>query len=208
MGGKGQPNLIPLLETRNGYPILAICLGAQSLNVAAGGTLIQDIPSQIYGLATAEQVLLQERNRIHSGDYAIAANPGAMGLAPAFHQIRIMKESLFAAKMGIAPERFPYVLTSHHQAIERLGKDLFVSACSMDGKVIEAVEHRRYPNVLGVQFHPERFILYRHDLLFREKPGDEPVLNLRSFLEADSISMKFHRELWKWFSSALNRCGN
>ena len=203
VGGSGNPGWIPFLDARKGYPVLAICLGAQTLNVAAGGALIQDIPSQVYGLTTAEQVLRQERNRIHSGDYAIAANPSSSNLAPALHQIRILKESRLAAKMAISPDQCPYVLTSHHQAIDRLGKGLFVAAVSMDGKIVEAVEHRIYPNVMGVQFHPENLVLYRPDILFRERPDVDPTLNLLSFLEADSVSLAFHRKLWKWFSDSL-----
>ena len=203
LGGSGNREWVPFLETRKEYPILAICLGAQTLNVAAGGTLIQDIPTGVYGLTTAEQVLLLERDQIHSGEYRNTVNPGVSGLPPAFHRIRIFQESLMAAKMGIAPGQFPFVLTAHHQAIDRLGKGLFIAAVSMDGKVVEAVEHRSYPNVLGVQFHPENLILYRSDILFREKPDMEPALNLRSFLEADAVSMTFHRKLWKWFSDSL-----
>lgn len=205
LGGSWNRDWRPFLETRKEYPVLAVCLGAQTLNVAAGGTLIQDIPTEVYGLATAEQVLLLERNQIHSGEYRNAVHPDVSGLPPAFHQIRVFKESLMAAKTGIAPGQFPYVLTAHHQAIDRLGKGLFIAAVSMDGKVVEAIEHRFFPNVLGVQFHPENLVLYRPDLLWRENPCVEPAFCLRSFLEADSISMKFHRELWKWFSSALSR---
>jgi putative glutamine amidotransferase len=203
VGGGGNREWLPFLETRKEYPILAICLGAQTLNVAAGGALIQDIPTEVYHLSTAEQVLLQERNQIHSGGYRNAVNPGVSGLPPAFHQIRILRESLLAARTGIAPGQFPNVLTAHHQAIDRLGKGLVIAAVSMDGKVVEAVEHRLYPNVLGVQFHPENLVLYRPDVLFREKPDMEPALNLRSFLEADAVSMTFHRKLWKWFSDSL-----
>jgi putative glutamine amidotransferase len=48
LGGSQDPKFVPFLESRKDYVVLGICLGCQTMNVACGGTLYQDIPSQIY----------------------------------------------------------------------------------------------------------------------------------------------------------------
>ncbi|WP_400246894.1 gamma-glutamyl-gamma-aminobutyrate hydrolase family protein [Niallia sp. JL1B1071] len=112
-------------------PILAICRGIQILNVALGGTLIQDIPSQVKDSIKHTQSV----NR--SWDT---------------HFITIKEDSQLASIMGETKTR---VNSLHHQAIDILAKDLEVVATSKDG-IIEAVEHKSYRNfMLGVQWHPE-----------------------------------------------------
>jgi putative glutamine amidotransferase len=203
MGGSRNPGFIPFLERKKKYPVLTFCLGLQTLNVAAGGTLYQDIPSQVYGLKTIEEALRLGRDRVHSSMYIKYLNPAEQDLAPAFHKIRIKKKSIFVQRMNMKSSDTPLVLTSHHQAIKKLGKDLSVMATSLDGKIIEAVEHNKYENVLGVQFHPEPYSLYRKGQYYKEKPGDELNFNLRIFLKGNPPSMKFHRNLWQWFSQTL-----
>ena len=105
--------------------------------------------------------------------------------------------------MSMKPFDTPHVLTSHHQAVKKLGKHLMVSATSMDGRVVEAIEHRRYKNVIGVQFHPENYILYKKGRYFRCKPGMPLNFNLRDFLINNPPSMIFHQNIWKWFSQSL-----
>jgi len=203
VGGNRNPGFIPFLEAREDYPVLAICLGAQTLNVAAGGTLIQDIPSEVYGLKTMEQVLRSGPGQIHSALYYKSLHAAVGDLPPAFHPIAFKKGSMFVKRMAMDGSDRPYVLTSHHQAVKKLGQDLWVSAVSLDGKIVEALEHRKYPNVLGVQFHPEPYALYRKGLYYRETAGGELGLNLRSFLIDRPPSMTFHRHLWAWFSGCL-----
>ena len=204
LGGSRNPGWRPLLADKPGYPVLAICLGAQSLNVACGGTLIQDIPSQVYGLKSAEQVLKQDRDNIHSSLYLRKLYPGDASLAPAFHRIRLQADGLCIPRWGFKHSDTPVVLTSHHQAIDRLGSDLKAAAFSMDGRIIEAVEHSRFANVLGVQFHPEPYQLYQKGLwLFQREPGTAKSFNPREFLDAHPPSMGFHRRLWNWFAAGL-----
>lgn len=116
-----------------GVPILAICRGIQVLNVAAGGTLIQDIPSQVTGPIK------------HSQD------------APrwyATHDITIHPGSLLAKLVGDRSQR---VNSFHHQAIRQVGSGLRVAASAPDG-IIEAVEGTSSMFVLGVQWHPELMV--------------------------------------------------
>jgi gamma-glutamyl-gamma-aminobutyrate hydrolase PuuD len=108
-------------------PVLAVCRGAQVLNVAQGGTLHQHLPD----------VLHQHNHRPALGTF---------GQVP----VRVEPGTHLAAIMGEAPE----VRCHHHQAIDRLGAGLAVSARADDG-TIEAVELTDARFALGVQWHPE-----------------------------------------------------
>lgn len=113
-------------------PILAICRGQQILNVALGGTLYQDLPSD-HGKAL---------------DHSLSLKIGWSHLA---HAIEIEKASALARIVGKKSIR---VNSLHHQAIKELGLGLQASAHSKDG-VIEAVEMPSKRFVVGIQCHPE-----------------------------------------------------
>lgn len=125
---------------RAGVPMLGICGGMQSLNVALGGTLFQDISSQ---LSTS----LRHRQ-----------SAPAVKLS---HWIRVAPQSLLQRILRRDKIR---VNSSHHQSVKQVAPSLAVSAVAPDG-VIEAIESQRHPFLLGVQWHPE--FLYRHDTLAR-----------------------------------------
>ena len=116
-------------------PILGICRGHQILNVFLGGSLYQDIPSQ---LASGSQVLHRRR-----------AN-GKNEFCD--HLISVATGSLFADIVGTASLR---VNTFHHQGVKGLGKGLRVGAATADG-LAEVIEGTGPEFLLGVQFHPER----------------------------------------------------
>lgn len=125
---------------RAGVPTLGICGGMQSLNVALGGTLIQDISSQL-------SASLRHRQ-----------------FAPAVklsHWIDVRPNSLLQRILRRDRIR---VNSSHHQSVKHVAPSLAVSALAPDG-VIEAIESQRHPFLLGVQWHPE--FLYRHDSMAR-----------------------------------------
>ncbi len=206
LGGSQNSGFEPFLDKRPGYPVLGICLGAQTMNVATGGTLYQDIPSEIYKLNTVERVLEESVEKIHTSVYIKKLNEMEGHLMPAFHHIRISEGSIFEKEFGIKKSEHPLVLSSHHQAMERLGAGLKVIAESMDGKVVEAIQHKKYKNVLGVQFHPEFKALYTKGEYFKRNPAGERDVNLRILLIENSPSMEFHAALWQWFSTALESC--
>jgi putative glutamine amidotransferase len=118
------------LAWRRELPLFAICRGAQALNVARGGTLIQHIPD------------LEDHSVTHRQDA-----PGEERT----HSIEIDDDSLLARVMGT---RSPSVNSFHHQAIDRLGRGLRIVARAPDG-VVEGIEAPGRGYVLGVQWHAE-----------------------------------------------------
>ena len=125
---------IHLFQTslKAGKPILAICHGMQILNVALGGTLIQDIPSQLPGSLL---------HRVEKDS------------VPARHKVTIEAGSRLANCMKGMVEF--EVSSIHHQAVKTLGKNLQVSARAPDG-IVEGVELPDHPKVIGIQWHPEK----------------------------------------------------
>jgi putative glutamine amidotransferase len=114
-------------------PVLGICGGQQLLNVVLGGTLIQHIPDAVAGALAHEQPNPRDE-------------PG--------HEVTIVTGTLLHRLVGVTSLA---VNSAHHQAADRVGEGVVVSATAADG-VIEAIEHAGYRFCLGVQWHPEFFI--------------------------------------------------
>ncbi len=200
IGGSRNPRFHPFLEDDPGYPVLGICLGSQTMNIAAGGSLVQDIPSEVYGKRSVEDVLKQNKDKIHSSRYIKALFPEKKGdIAPSFHRIRVSDKSVLLKKILGNGNGLPMVLSSHHQSVKKVGKNLFIAATSIDGRVVEALEHKKYKNVLGVQFHPEFRYLHKGLKFFTFLPGSKSFFSLKSFLKQNPPSTEFHKNLWSWF---------
>ncbi len=118
-------------------PILAICRGIQVLNVACGGTLIQDIPAQVPGALD---------HRVREPRYAIAHD---VWITKGSRLGDVMKESLDQGDTCAVNSR-------HHQAVKHVADGFTVSATAPDG-VIEAIERPAARFCIGVQWHPENF---------------------------------------------------
>jgi len=197
LGGFQDESFVPLLEQNPDYPILGICLGMQTMNVATGGSMIQDIPTQIYGFKTVEEVLnadQQVRHRNYNTNYSLDNEV----TSASYHQIKITGGHM--QKINFAYGTDPFVLSSHHQAANKIGKGFYVTATSIDGKVVEAIEHEKFPHVIGVQFHPEVRDLYMVDSKIKEKPFEPAKL---SYLElyGENKGGYFHRNFWNYIAS-------
>ncbi len=116
------------LAIERDVPVLGICLGAQVLNVALGGTLVQDVPSEVPDAL------------VHRGGNAR-------------HAVSVVEGSRLSKIVGAELT----VNSSHHQAVDRLGIGLVVTARAPDG-VIEGIELPPARFVVGVQWHPERIL--------------------------------------------------
>ncbi len=112
-------------------PIFGICRGIQLINVALGGTLIQDIPDEVPELTVHDKVYKKETQ---------------------FHPVTAKADSLFGQFFSTDLMTNSY----HHQAIKDCGAGLIPTVTTEDG-IIEAVEHESRP-IFGVQWHPERMI--------------------------------------------------
>ena len=122
-------------------PILAICRGIQVLNVAAGGTLIQDIPTMI-------------------GPELDHQTPSPLLPSTLRHEVVVTPGSLLAESLAINGSGADCVgvNSTHHQAVQEIAPGFRQSAVAPDG-VVEAIESVA-PDVftLGVQWHPERLV--------------------------------------------------
>jgi putative glutamine amidotransferase len=118
-------------------PFLAICRGMQVLNVAMGGTLIQDIPSQVPGALP---------HSVPEPRFAIA------------HEVWVAKGSKLSALLADHMEdgETCHVNSRHHQSVQKAAPGFDVTATSPDG-VIEAMEMPSAAFCIAVQWHPENF---------------------------------------------------
>jgi putative glutamine amidotransferase len=139
---KDRTDLFLLEEAeRIGLPVFAICFGMQVLNVFRGGTLIQDIGSQVERPIKHQQGLPLERRS---------------------HSIQVEPNSLLEKALGVGLSTTK-VNSHHHQAIGKIGNDLQSTAFAPDG-VVEAIEDTRNGRFnFGAQWHPE--IDWRNDPL-------------------------------------------
>ena len=145
-GAEQHPTVVRVLPERDAFelalvreslsrdlPLLAICRGHQVLNVATGGTLVQDIPSELESTVDHDP----EGERWHRA-----------------HGVRVLPGTRLRAIL----ERDEVAVNSfHHQAVKDVGQGLVVSARATGDGVIEALERPDSRFVLGVQWHPEAF---------------------------------------------------
>ena len=120
---------------RHDLPTLAICRGAQVLNVAAGGTLIQDIAS----------------SHPHALDHQQTAAKDLLA-----HPVTVTEGSCLSILCEAKPPDSMMVNSRHHQAIREVAPGFLVSATAPDG-IVEAIEKPGAAFCVAVQWHPENF---------------------------------------------------
>jgi len=120
-----------------GKPVLGVCRGLQLINVACGGTLVQDLGA---GDAVHQNTAEDKERGIKAADKE--------------HAVRVVEGSLLHEITGAGG----WINSAHHQAIEVLGQGLRVNSHAEDGVIegIEWTEPGSRPFMLAVQWHPER----------------------------------------------------
>lgn len=114
-----------------GKPVLGICRGCQLINVAFGGSLYQDIISDI-------PTAIEHVSDLYDRHY---------------HELRFSKDSSLA-RLFSTQSKF-LVNSIHHQAVKTLGRDVTVEAVSGSDNIVEAIRYHKAPFVVGLQWHPE-----------------------------------------------------
>ena len=125
-------------------PVMGICRGIQVVNIALGGTLFQDIPSQ----CGAKNTVVHDQTGYLTSDYPS-------------HKIRVEEDSVLH---GITGKKEMQVNSFHHQAVKDIAPGLRATAWAEDG-IIEAVESAGSNFILGVQWHPERMFGRERDAM-------------------------------------------
>jgi putative glutamine amidotransferase len=125
---------IALLNAFNSIrkPVLGLCRGAQVINVALGGTLYQDIGTQLPHALSHRNWAIYEKN-CHATSFV----PGT-GLAKLYPRIELTKTN-----------------SIHHQAVKDLGRDLVVEAWSEPDRIVEAIRYKGSAYLFAIQWHPE-----------------------------------------------------
>lgn len=135
-----------LLEKHPNKPILGICRGEQVLNVAMGGTLYQDVKSQLPGCIRHQQQQVSQY-----ASHKATITEGSM-LHRIYGTCEVMANSF------------------HHQAVKDIGPGLTITARASDG-VVEGFEKPDHPFFVAVQWHPERLVEWtfhpEHKALFK-----------------------------------------
>lgn len=178
-----QELLLARLAYDRQIPMLGICKGIQTINLALGGTVYQDIHTQMDGTRIKHSQDQDRRYPSHS-----------VSLAQGSVLHRIFGTSTIA------------VNSFHHQACKEAAPCLRVTATSADG-VIEAVESNEYKSILGVQWHPETFALRRNSCMmpiFQWLIGESREFNRAKRLHNRIITLDSHCDTPMFFSKGIN----
>lgn len=169
------------LAIEHNVPLLGICRGLQLINVAMGGTLYQDLPSQ-----HSQQI----NHRLESGE--ILAHKVA--LVPGTQVKRILNVDSIE------------VNSLHHQAIKKLAPGLVISGKSEDG-VVEMIEAYPTRQILAVQFHPEYFAAEGDTLMgkfFKFLINKADTFQLAKNIHSRILSVDTHTDTPLWFRSGYS----
>ena len=177
-----QELLLVRLAANRQIPILGICRGIQVMTAALGGTLYQDIDTQMEGKHIKHS---QDLDRAYAS-HTVNLEPDSI-LAQLFHTEKLAVNSF------------------HHQAVKEPAPGFRVTALSTDG-VIEAVESTEYKSMLGVQWHPECFIVNHDEYmlpLFNWLIGEANSFNDAKAMHMKTLTLDTHCDTPMFFGQGI-----
>ena len=177
-----QELLLARLAYDRQIPMLGICKGIQIINAALGGTLYQDIHTQMEGIRIKHS---QDQDRRYPS-----------------HQVTISRGSILEKIFGteLAVNSF------HHQACKSAAPGLKVTAMSSDG-VIEAIESDEFKSIMGVQWHPETYILRNSTEMlpiFEWLISESAEFKLAKKLHSKILTLDSHCDTPMFFPQGIN----
>lgn len=200
LGGPQNPAFQPYLEKNPKYFVVGFGLGMESMNVATGGTLIQDIPAELYGVDDPNAIVQLDKDKLHRNYWQdIFDNPQIMKVN--FHHLLLPEGGFFEKEVKWKGTISPPVLSDHHQAIDKMSDCWEVTAWSMDKKVIEGIRHKKYKNVFGVQFEPEVSALFEPMNSSIFSPSDQPK-TFHDRIGDDGV--RFLKKFWRQISKSIH----
>ena len=177
-----QELLLVRLAANRQIPILGICRGIQVMTAALGGTLYQDIDTQMEG-----------KHIKHSQD---------LDRSYASHTVNLEPDSILAQ---IFRSEKLAVNSFHHQAVKEPAPGFRVTARATDG-VIEAVESTEYKSMIGVQWHPECFIVNQDEYmlpLFNWLIGEANSFSAAKALHEKTLTLDTHCDTPMFFGQGI-----
>lgn len=178
-----QELLLARLAYDRQIPMLGICKGIQTINLALGGTVYQDIHTQMEGTRIKHS---QDQDRRYPS-----------------HSVRLMPGSIMQRIFGSTTIT---VNSFHHQACKEAAPCLNATAISPDG-VIEAIESNEFKSILGVQWHPETYTLRQNgDMMpiFHWLIGESTEFKRAKRLHDKIITLDSHCDTPMFFSQGIN----
>lgn len=178
-----QELLLARLAYDRQIPMFGICKGIQTINLALGGTVYQDIHTQMEGTRIKHS---QDQDRRYPS-----------------HSVRLMPGSIMQRIFGSTTIT---VNSFHHQACKEAAPCLNATAISPDG-VIEAIESNEFKSVLGVQWHPETYTLRQNDdmmPIFHWLIGESTEFKRAKRLHDKIITLDSHCDTPMFFSQGIN----
>lgn len=178
-----QELLLARLAYDRQIPMLGICKGIQTINLALGGTVYQDIHTQMEGTRIKHS---QDQDRRYPS-----------------HSVRLMPGSIMQRIFGSTTIT---VNSFHHQACKEAAPCLNATAISPDG-VIEAIESNELKSVLGVQWHPETYTLRQNNdmmPIFHWLIGESAEFKRAKRLHDKIITLDSHCDTPMFFSQGIN----
>ena len=202
LGNTNNHNFTPFLERNPRYVIVGIDDGMEIMNVATGGSMIQDIPSELYDAVSPQEIVQLDKKKLHR-NYWQEIFDNSQLMSANLHPVRLEINGFLMQKIKWKRTNVtPPMISSHHQAIKNPADCWDITARSMDGKVIEGIKSKKYSNVFAVQFHPEISELYEENgVKYKFSPRD---ISASYYERTGKKGRNFLLKFWKMVSKSIN----